>query len=123
MGSWNEDTLFASDIVGLQVLGDQLLATVRSQRTLSIETSTSSSNGYDKRWGDENFTSFESALLYLERTGQIAGRTSFSAGLAMPYPCLELLYPVFCGSKLSGQFVGRFYRLLVFCISSTDRIV
>jgi len=88
---WNEDTLFDSDVVGMKVLDGELLATVRYERSLGIETRTSLSDGYDKRWGDENALSRESALLYIDRTGRIAGRTNFSAGLAVFVRGLEMI--------------------------------
>jgi hypothetical protein len=88
---WNEDTPFASDVVGMKVLDDQLLATVRYQRTLGIETRTSSSDGYNKRLWDDNSASLESALLYLDRTGRVAGRINFSAGLAVFVDGMEMI--------------------------------
>jgi hypothetical protein len=97
---WSEDTLFISNISGLNVLDDQLLATLRSERTLGIETRTSSSDAGNKRWGDEDSALRESSLLYIDRAGRIAQRRNLSAGLAIFVRGVEVISrrPVLYGS-------------------------
>ena len=72
----------------------------RYDRTLGIETSTSPSNGFDKRWGDENSASRESSLLYIDRDGRVVDRTNFSAGLAVYAHGMEMIgrHPVLYGA-------------------------
>ena len=97
---WSEDTLFISNISGLNVLDDQLLATLRSERTLGIETRRSSSDAGNKRWGDEDSALRESSLLHIDRTGRIAQRRNLSAGLAVFVRGVEVIgrRPVLYGS-------------------------